>query len=126
MSFTNLNNIGTRHLDAVRGLNFYKEELHILESRLFEVASKNTSFEARQGMEHFQSQFVIQQKNVHDLRHKLEKMETALASESLAHAGRVDDHHVPEEKDLMGDYFRLERIIKELRREFNLYLQKWM
>lgn len=126
MSYTNITNIGTQHTDAARGLSFYKEEINILEERLFEVASKNNSFEARQGIEHFQNQFVIQHNNIHDLRHKFEKHETNMAADANAHQGRINQFYVEEEQALMNEYKNLEKIIKELRREFNLFLSKWM
>lgn len=126
MSYTNITNIGTKHIDAIRGLSFYKEELNILEERLFEVASKNNSFEARQGIEHFQNQFVIQHNNIHDLRHKFEKHGANMAMDANTHMGRVNQVFIEEEQTLMNDYKNLEKIIKELRREFNLFLSKWM
>ena len=126
MSYTSVSNIGNGHSDAMRGLNFYKEELRILELRLFEVASKNNSFEARQGIEHFQNQFVIQQNNIHDLRHKLDKHDANMAVDANMHAGHVNQVFIQEEQDILNEYRRLEKIIKELRREFNLFLSKWM
>lgn len=126
MSYTNITNIGIQHTDAIRGLSFYKEEINILEERLFEVASKNNSFEARQGIEHFQNQFVIQHNNIHDLRHKFERHEANMAADANMHMGRVNQVFIEEEQTLLNDYKSLEKVIKELRREFNQFLSKWM
>jgi hypothetical protein len=126
MSYTSINNIGIQHPDAIRGLSFYKEEVSILEKRLFEVAANNNSFEARQGIEHFQNQFVIQQNNIHVLRHKFEQHESNIAADASTHSGRVNQIYIQEEENLMNDYKYLEKIIKELRREFYLFLGKWI
>ena len=126
MSYTSIHNIGVHHTDAIRGLSFYKEEISILEQRLFEMASRNNSFEARQGIEHFQNQFVIQQNNIHDLRHKFDRHEANMATDANTHAGQVNPIYIREEDVLMNDYKNLEKIIKELRREFNLFLSRWM
>ena len=64
MSYTNASNLGVQHNEWLRKLEFYKEDLDILEKRLLEVSDKNTSTEARAGIEHFQNQFMIQRKNI--------------------------------------------------------------
>jgi len=116
----------TTHKDALRGLDFYNEDLKILEGRLAEVASKNNSFEARQGIEHFQNQFDIQQKNIHDLMHKLREHEPVMAREAQKHASQVSLAQVEKEKKLLDEYVQLEKVINELRQEFNIFLSKWM
>ena len=126
MSYISITNIGTRHSDAIRGLNFYREEFKYMKVRLDEVASKNTSFEARQGLEHFQNQFDIQERNIHDLKHKIDDHVHAMGYDAQTHEGKVSQAHKEMEKDLMEQYSQLERVIYEVRHEFNNFLSKWM
>lgn len=94
--------------------------------RLDEVASRNTSFEARQGIEHFQNQFDIQEKNIHDLKHKIDEHVQTMGHDAQLHQGRVDQNLKEKEKELMDEYAQLEKVINELRHEFNNFLSKWM
>jgi len=126
MNYTSFGIPGSRHSEAIRGLDFYGEDLKILENRLSEVASRNDSFEARQGIEHFQNQFDIQQKNIHDLLHKFREHEPVMIQEAQKHASQVSLAQVEKEKKLLDDFDQLEKVIKELRHEFNIFLSKWM
>ena len=126
MSYISITNVGTRHSDAIRGLNFYREEFKYMKIRLDEVASKNTSFEARQGLEHFQNQFDIQEKNIHDLKHKIDEHVQSMGYDAQSHQGRVNQEHKETERGLMDEYAQLEKVINEVRHEFNNFLSKWM
>jgi predicted nucleic acid-binding Zn-ribbon protein len=126
MSYVSITHVGNRHTDAVRGLTFYRDELKIMNARLDEVASKNNSFEARQGIEHFYNQFAIQEKNIHDIKHKIDQHVEDMGREAQGHQGRVEEIHVNMEKQLLEEYSELERVIAELRHEFNRFLSKWM
>lgn len=126
MSFTNIAQVNSEHAAWLNGLEFYKAEIHKLETRLQEVAAKNSAFEARQGIEHFQNQFVVQRNNIDELHHKIgehvsvfrklpEKLEEVVENERLA------DH-----ENLRDEYFSFEKIIRDLGVEFNMFLAKWM
>jgi hypothetical protein len=126
MSYTSITKMENLHDEALRGLNFYKEDIDILEKRLVEVAAKNSSFEARQDIEHFQNQFVVQQNNIHDLKHKIKIHVHELSVQSSTHGGRVETERLGIEKELADEYQDLEKVINEMRHEFNRFLSKWM
>ena len=42
------------------------------------------------------------------------------------YAGRIDQKRIGEEDALNNEYEGLEKVIKEMRREFNAFLSKWM
>ena len=63
--FKNLNS------DCLRGIEFYGQELNILQERLDEIAKGNTGKEASEGIEHFQNQFIIHREQMDVLRHLL-------------------------------------------------------
>lgn len=126
MSYTSVNHAGTDHTIWLNGSGFYKDEIKVMESRLAEVAMKNTSFEVRQGVEHFQNQFIVQRKNIDELKHEVNLYVAKLANDSKQHAGHIDTVLLPEKVRLHESYESLERIMKGLRAEFNVWLSKWM
>ena len=126
MSYTNINQLGHAHTDWLRGLDFYKEEINILKERLAEVADKNTSFEARQGVEHFENQFTVQRNNIDELHHEIGLYASRMAEESLQHGGHVGQELATEQGLLKDKYEIFEKTFKELRHEFNEFLSKWM
>lgn len=126
MSYTSLSKLSAEHHEWLNGLGFYKDDLQILENRLAEVASRNTQFEARQGIEHFQNQFVIQRNHIDELRHRINEHASAIGYDASIHAGQVENGRQDEHEGLRDDYQSFEKIINELRKEFNTFLTKWL
>ena len=109
-----------------KGLEFYKDELELMTKRLLDISSKNTSVEASKGVEHFQNQFFIQQKNISDLRHQVNNYVKGLSNDAKNHSGHVDAIFITQGDGLRQRYEQLEQIMNDLRHEFNDYLSKWM
>ncbi|HEX6849576.1 MAG TPA: hypothetical protein VF144_21465 [Chitinophagaceae bacterium] len=126
MSYVNISKAGTDHTIWAKGLEFYKDELEIMNKRLLEISSKNTSEEARKGVEHFQNQFFIQQKNISDLRHQVKGYVTGLSHDAKMHEGHVDAIFITQGEGLKERYEQFEQIMNSLRHEFNEFLSKWM
>jgi hypothetical protein len=125
MSYTNVVNIAKGQADWLKALSFYEDEIYIMESRLAEVAMKNSSFEARQGVEHFQNQFVIQCNHIDELKHDIREFEHRLSVDAEKHQGHVDNGFQAGH-DVLNDKFNtFEKIMNELRHEYNNYLSKW-
>ncbi len=126
MPYTAVAHIGHEHQDWLRALNFYKDELSILDNRLKEVAIKNTTLEATQGVEHFQNQFLIQRNNIDELSHRIREHSAKISREAEATAGHVEKVLVTEHQTLREDYLGLEQVLQELRHDFNRFLSKWL
>ncbi len=126
MSFTNTTQVNAEHQEWLKGLDFYKEDIHILENRLTEIAAKNTAFEARQGIEHFQNQFLVQRNNIDELRHKIKEHISTNGKKTELSAEVVENEKLAEHENLKDEYLSFEKVIKDLRHEFNIYLAKWM
>jgi len=126
MSHTSINRVGTDHTIWMKGLGFYKDEIGIMDTRLTEVAKKNNSFEARQGIEHFQNQFLVQQKNISDLKHEVNNYVKKLGNDAQQHSGQIHESLIPEHNILQGKYENFEMVMNGLRHEFNEYVAKWM
>jgi uncharacterized cupredoxin-like copper-binding protein len=126
MSYTNVSNLNSLPAEILRGLVFYKEEIKILQDRLELVSLRNNSFEARQGIEHFQNQFIMHQNNIDELKHSVNLMVEKMSKDAQQHGGRIEKESVDEEEKYNDEYVVLEKVIKDMRKEFNLFLSKWM
>ena len=113
MSYTTVAHCGTDHQEWLKAIDFYDNELDILEERLTEVVKKNNSEDALKGVEHFQNQFI----NEH--AHKV-------ATDVQSHAGRIETQQVKDHDTVKEEFESFEKVINELRDEFKLYLSKWM
>jgi uncharacterized cupredoxin-like copper-binding protein len=125
MSYTSIDKLEVRPFDTMRSLIFYKEEINILQQRLDEIAGKNTSFEARQGIEHFQNQFVLQKNNIDELKHKVNLFYEKLSNDTHSHSGQINDVRIDEQNVLQEEFLILEKVIKDMRQEFNAFLKRW-
>lgn len=126
MRYTDIQRTDPKHNEWLSSLDFYKEDLGILITRLNEVASKNTGKEALIDIEHFENQFEIQQQNISNLAHRIKSNEHACAVEVKQHAGKVDEEVVSEIKTIEKDMTAFENTIRNLRSDFNIFLSKWM
>ena len=97
-----------------------------MRKRLLNVSEKNTSEEATKGVEHFQNQFLIQKKNISDLKHEVKNYVTGLSNDAKDHGGHVDEVYIRQGTSLRERYEQLELIMNSLRNEFNDFLSKWM
>lgn len=126
MSYTNISHLGNTQSEWMKSLDFYEKDLGILDKRLVEVARKNTGDEAAKGIEHFQNQFDIQLQNISDLKHRIQSNNHQAATDVKRHGGHINEQ-VVDNKEMIGtDMVTLEKTIKELRQEFNVFLSKWM
>ncbi|MFT3674905.1 MAG: hypothetical protein QM781_03310 [Chitinophagaceae bacterium] len=126
MTYTNVSKTGQHHSEILDGLDFYKEELQRLRDRLDEIGSKNTGEEVRKQLDHFESQFLIQRTNIDQFRHDFNQHYQQLAQEAASHAGHVSQQLVTDDQSLQEAYGTLEKVINELREEFNRFSATWM
>jgi hypothetical protein len=112
--------------DWLKRLDFYKEELLIVNERLGELTRKNNDSNFLKEVEHFQNQFVIQRNSIDELGHNIRSNENQLIQEINQNPVAVDHRKVETheaEAEFMG-YF--EKNFANLRAEFNQFASKWM
>jgi predicted RNA-binding protein len=112
--------------DWMRELEFYKEEISILTSRLEEVIKNNTDKDIAAQVEHFQNKFVILREQVDVLHHDIgvrEKGVTEIAETKPEHIdekfSKVRDTTLNRMKDLADSF-------ADTRFDFNRFLAKVM
>ncbi len=126
MSYTDTSHCGTDHNEWLQAIEFYEKDLDILENRLSEIASKNTHHDAMAGVEHFQNQLIVQRNNIDELRHSINEHVQHVADDAMHHAGKMGTIFVGEHDKMKDEFESFEKVVKELRKEFNEYLTKWM
>jgi len=126
MSYTTASYCGTDHHQWLRSLQFYKEEFKILDNRLQEILQRNNGRETMALAEHFQNQFIIQRNNIDELKHHIHEHENLVAMDVREHAGKMKNTRVLDHDEIREQFGTLEKLFKELRIEFNLFLSRWM
>jgi hypothetical protein len=119
--------MGDEHINWLNALEFYKQELGILRERLTEIAGKNTGKEASAEVEHFENQIKVQLENIDLLHHEIN--ENLVKSAAQAHENKagyistdlVEIHNKQKEK-----FDTTEKVIKDLRHDFNRFATQWM
>lgn len=110
----------------VNKLQFYRDELQILNGRLEEITAKNNQPEVLKEVEHFQNQWIIQRNNIDEILHKVNENERSLQEEINSNPVAVDhrkmEYHA-EEKNLVEGF---EKNFNDLREDFNRFASKWM
>ena len=107
-------------------LDFYKDEIKILEGRLGELASKNSKNDILGELEKYQNQLIIQRNNIDEIAHKVKINEDTLVKEIEKNPVAVDHRHVPyhgAEKELVEGF---ESNFNSLRSDLNGFISKWM
>ena len=119
-----LNQLHHQSVDWERELNFYRDELKILKSRLEEVVTKNTDKEVLAQAEHFQNKFIILGEQIAMLQHDLNLRNDSinkLANEAPEH---IDERISVIRGGMLGQFKGLASSIADTRYEFNEYLTK--
>lgn len=117
---------GTDHTKWIQTLGFFKDEITVLTKRLEEITRKNTAKDVMSGTEHFQNQFLIQEKNIHSLTHEIRAHEKRVVEQISGHAGKISSAEAAEHERLHAQTIELEAIIDKLRQEFKRFAAKWM
>jgi hypothetical protein len=126
MKKINVKHVQNLHNEALRGLQFYKEEMNILQHRLEEITKDNTHIEVMRNVEHFQNQLIIQRNNMDELRHTIHEHLGLITHQLEKTSYFVSENADEAQTKLYEQYLSLELRINELRHEFNRFAAKWM
>jgi uncharacterized protein YnzC (UPF0291/DUF896 family) len=126
MSYTNTEKLGIEHTEWLKAIDFYDSEMDILENRLIEIVQKNNKSSVLAEVEHFQNQFIVQRNNIDEMRHNIKEHMHKVETESIRHAGHIPSELVGEHTAVKDSLVSFEKVIQELRKEFNDFLSKHM
>lgn len=97
-------------------LRNYREEFHNCEKALTETCKQSLTKDHLTQVEHFQNQFDIQLRNIHDLKQQIKVHERKVRLETAG-----DDIYTGHEQ-LLNDFITLENTLQELRDEFRNFV----
>jgi L-arabinose isomerase len=119
MNKVSITHMSNAHTDWLRGLDFYREEVNILKTRLTEIAGKNTNKDIQKEIGHFESQFDIQTENIHKLSHDIQANVKLAGREFLnSGAGYIDGALFEQHTELGKRYLAEEKTVSELKQAF--------
>lgn len=123
---THISHVGAEHSSWLRGIEFYNDELRIMKHRLEEVSGKYTSQEVKSQVEHYQNQFMVQESNLQHMKHDINNHFKHMEHDVEARAQHLANSTLAEHDKMRDSYTTMEKIINELRHEFNRFLCKTM
>ncbi|MEY2904594.1 MAG: hypothetical protein RJA52_610 [Bacteroidota bacterium] len=109
------------HLNWIKELKFYEDELQIFERRLAEVMGNKSNKEMFPGVEQFQNQFVRQKEVLDELKHEINIHEQNL-SELLKNGDTDSWGGTVQHKQIADRMETFKRLFKEMKDEFYPFL----
>lgn len=107
-------------------LDFYKDEIKILQNRLEEIAAKNNHKDVLALVEQFQNRLIIHRNTIDEIQHKVniseDKLQDEITKNPVATDHRKVEYHQTEKEEIQI----FEKVFNELREEFNRFVSKWM
>jgi hypothetical protein len=110
------------HVEWTSTLSFAKDELSVFERRLAEVTERNTKPEVLAQVEHFQNQFIRQHEVIDELRHAVNEHEQFLRKEATERPDTITHRRFGDHAVLRDQMATFEKLLKELKDEFQLWL----
>lgn len=112
------------HTGWLSKLSFYNDEMRLMQKKLEEVNSKNTSADIRKQVEHFQNQLIIRENTSEDLRHHIKREEKDIVGMIRKNPVAADHRRTEDHRDERERVEAFERNFNQLRQEFNSFLAK--
>jgi DNA repair exonuclease SbcCD ATPase subunit len=97
-------------------LRNYREEFHNCEKALTETCKRTLTKDHFTQIEHFQNQFDIQLRNIHDLKQQIKHHERKVGLETSG------EEIYAEHERLLNEFLSLENTLQELRDEFRKFV----
>lgn len=107
-------------------LAFYKDDLKIMEGRVSEIVSKNTSKDILAKAEQFQNKLIISKNTIDILKHKINISNDEIHKNVNENSVAVDHRSIKDHSGLREDMKIFDLQFTSLRSELNLFLLKWM
>jgi peptidoglycan hydrolase CwlO-like protein len=121
-----INTLHHQYNDWMKELDFYKNEIKILENRLTEVAVKNTSKEVLADVEHFQNKFIILNERNDETRHAVNISKTEIEKLAIEIPEQVNAKIVDEQHQLKNNVNGFVYSFADTRYELNNFLSRVM
>lgn len=101
-----------------------KASVSDLDTRLQDMAGKQSTEEVLIEIDHFHNQFYIQQLNIHDLKHAIRSHQQQIDAEMKLHHGQVNDNTINDHERLYDNFQQLEHTLKDLKDDFAVFIDR--
>lgn len=116
MVSTDISQLAAECTDWRQILRNYRDEFHNCEKALTESCKQSLTKDHLTQVEHFQNQFDIQLRNIHDLKQTIKTHERKVQQDASG------DEVYAEHEHLLNEFLSLESTLQELRDEFRNYI----
>lgn len=123
---TSVNALHHQSNDWLKDLQFYNDELLLLQNRLGEVAAKNSSQETLAMVEHFQNKFILLKEQTDILKHDVNASNNIALEMAADKPTHIDEKYVSETNDLHVRMIQYAKGFADTRFELNQFLSKVM
>jgi hypothetical protein len=114
------------HLEWLKSLEFYSDEIRVLRHRIEEVSLQSSSTEFRLRIEHFQNQLIIYKHKVDELRHDISAHERFLVNNISSNPVASDHRRLNDDPGTRERMEIFEKLFREMRRELYGFLSQIM
>ncbi len=124
---TILQSIESDHQQIIEWLSnvqFCEDELGVFRKQLSEISAKNSQFDVRAMIEHFENQFIIKKELIDTNKHLLRAHEHELKERAARHPYHIHHHYLRENKQLTNTVESFLASFTDLKDEFNQFLSK--
>lgn len=115
---TDISQLSAECTDWRQIIRNYRDEFRDCEKALLETCKRSLTKDHLTQVEHFQNQFDIQLKNIHDLKQTIKTHERKLQLE------RSGEEVYAEHENLLSDFIALENTLQELRDDFKDFINQ--
>ena len=119
-------NLHFEHQLWKRELLFWKDELVFFNNRLSEMVTRWTKKEVLKQLEHFQNEFILHGGVIEDMLEAIEIHETRIAGQDLMGQDALDTAMVKKHMEFRNKMETQERIYADLKKEFFMFLSKYL
>ena len=123
---TSVSTLHHQATDWLRELEFYKQEIGILSTRLEEVAGKNTDKEVLAQVEHFQNKFIMLREQLDVLKHDVNQRSEEINELAKTRPEHINERFASTSDKLLERFKDYTRSVADTRYEFNTFLSKTM
>lgn len=114
------------HMLWLRELDFFKEELVVLQKRLEEVASRNTDSEMKSMQERFQNKIIRQNEVIDELKHDIKIEEEKLIEFAKDHPVALNHIYFTDHVELKEKMSTFKDIYARMKSDFQKFVSIWL
>lgn len=114
------------HVHWNRELSFWEDELKSFNKRLEELVTRWTNKDVLAQLEHYQNEFILQDKRIDELQEAIEVHEARMAGQDLQGKDALDITLVKKHVEFRNKMETQRQIYADLKKEFFRFLTKYM